>query len=204
VQVEAFLPFVLWSFVAEFPRITTFGRSEGVQRAASTVTFTVGAALLLLNLTYGAALLSGWTWTAPTLASAFARYDGRGFFHTTLFILMLPMFPFLVWKGRLARAEERRRAWLLLAGIVWGTMPMLVTVLIMAFSSRARAFLFQPEVFRWVELAVYAGTLSVPVTTAYAVLVQHMCAWYCVGRSSTGWPGTPSWRWRSRRSRCWP
>ena len=86
---------------------------------------------------------------------------------------MLPALAFLAWKRRQAEESERRRVGLLLAGLVAGAAPMLVIVTLMSFWPAADEALSQPRVFGWLELLVYAGTLSVPATTAYAVLVRH-------------------------------
>jgi len=172
-QVEAFMPYVLWLFVDDFPRLAAVGWSGQVPRAATRISLAGGAVLLLVNLVHGVALVRGWQSPILVTLSAFSRYENHTLYHATLFVLMLPALGFLVWKARRAQPDERRRVRLLLAGLVVGSAPMLVAVVLMSFWPAADAVLSAPPVFRWLEVVVYAGTLSVPATTAYAVLVQH-------------------------------
>jgi hypothetical protein len=172
-QVEAFMPYVLWLFVDDFPRLAAAGWTGQVPRAAMQVSLAGGAILLLVNLVHGLALVNGGGFPALAPLSAFSRYENHTLYQATLFVLMLPALAFLVWKARRAQPDERRRVSLLLAGLVAGSSPMLVAVVLMSFWPAADAALSAPRIFRWLEVLVYAGTLSVPATTAYAVLVQH-------------------------------
>ncbi|HET6579773.1 MAG TPA: serine/threonine-protein kinase [Gemmatimonadales bacterium] len=172
-QVEAFLPYVLWLFVRDFPRVPATRWSRRLPRAVLRISFAAGVVLLLLNLTHAVALVAGWQSPLLRLVGAFGRYETHTLYHATLFVLMLPTLPFLVWKARKAAADERRRVWLLLTGLVAGSAPMLVAVVVMTFWPAADAALSEPRIFRWLEVLVYAGTLSIPLMTAYAVLVQH-------------------------------
>ena len=172
-QVEAFLPYVLWLFVRDFPRVprTRWGRQ--LPRAVLRLSLAAGAVLLFLNLIHAAALLGGWQSPLLRVAAAFGRYEAQTLYHATLFVLMLPTLPYLIWKARQATPDERRRVWLLLTGLVAGSAPMLTAVVVMTFWPAADAALSEPRVFRWLEVLVYTGTLSMPLVTAYAVLVQH-------------------------------
>jgi hypothetical protein len=173
-QVEALLPYILWRFVEDFPRLEGRGWSARVPRAALRLSLVAAGVLVTLNLIHAAALVGGRPSSGPLdVAAEFSRYQLGTLYHAALFVLMLPALAFLARKRRLASDDERRRVGLLLAGLVAGATPMLVIVMIMSFWPAADAVLSRPAVFRWLEVLVYAGTLSVPLTTAYAVLVRH-------------------------------
>ncbi len=174
IQVEALMPYVLWLFVEDFPRLPAGGWRGKVPLAALQISLAAAAILFVLNLVHVAALLGGWPPSSLLeIARVFSRYEPGTLYHASLFVLMLPALMFLASKRRRAEDDERRRVGLLLAGLVVGAAPMLVIVMLMSFWPAADATLSQPRLFRWLEIVVYAGTLSVPVTTAYAVLVQH-------------------------------
>jgi hypothetical protein len=172
-QVEAFLPYVLWLFVRDFPRTPADAWSRRLPRAVLPVSLAAGGVLLALNLLHGIALLAGWQSPALDAVAVFGRYQEHTFYHAVLFVLMLPTLPFLIWKARRAAPEERRRVRLLLAGLVACSAPILLIVVLMTFWPAADAVLSEPRVFRWLEVLVYAGTLSMPLLAAYAVLVNH-------------------------------
>jgi hypothetical protein len=173
VQVEAFLPYVLWLFVREFPRVPAPARHARLPRLALPVSLAVGVVLLVVNLVHAAGLLTGSASLLTRATGAFSRYEEHTLYQATLFVFMLPTLPFLVRKARRAADDERRRARLLLFGLVAGSAPMLSAVVVMSFWPAADAALSRPAVFRWLEVLVYTGTLSIPIVTAYAVLVQH-------------------------------
>jgi hypothetical protein len=172
-QVEAFLPFVLWLFVSDFPRVSLFKSSLRLQRIAIPVSFTIGVILLCLNAIHSMAILGKWQSPLLVLAAAFGRFEYNTHYQTALFILMFPTLPFLVWKARRADVEERRRGRLLLAGIVLGSAPVLTVVVFMSLWPGAYEALSQPRILRWLEIIVYPAMLSIPFTAAYAVLVHR-------------------------------
>jgi hypothetical protein len=188
IQVEALMPYVLWLFVEDFPRLPDGSWRGRVPRAALGLSLWAAAILFAVNLVHAAALLGAWS-PSPLLeiVRLFGRYEPGTLYHASLFVLMLPALLYLASRSRHAQDDERRRVGLLLAGLVLGATPMLVIVMLMSFWPAADAALSQPQVFRWLEVLVYAGTLSVPATTAYAVLVQHALDVRLVVRKAVGY-----------------
>jgi hypothetical protein len=187
-QVEALLPYVLWLFVEDFPRLESGGWSTRVPATAVWLSLATAGVLAALNLIHANALLGGRPAAGPIdVAAEFSRYQLGTLYHAVLFALMLPALGFLVRNSRLATADERRRVGLLLAGLVAGAAPMLLIVIVMSFWPAADALLSQPRIFHRLELLVYAGTLSIPATTAYAVLVRHALDVRLVVRKALGY-----------------
>ncbi|HSM15875.1 MAG TPA: hypothetical protein VK845_02610, partial [Gemmatimonadales bacterium] len=172
-QVEAFLPCVLWLFVGDFPRVSLLGWSRRLPRIAIPLSLWVGTILLSLNLVHGAAILGGWRSLPLSVAAAFGRYEYATHYQTVLFLLMLPTLPFMMWKARRADVEERRRGRLLLMGIVAGSTPVLTVVVFMSLWPGAYETLSDPRILRWLELVVYPAIFSIPFTAAYAVLIHR-------------------------------
>jgi hypothetical protein len=187
-QVEALLPYVLWLFVADFPRLESGGWSSRVPATAVWLSLVTAGVLAGLNLIHANALLGGRPASGPIdVAAEFSRYQLGTLYHAVLFALMLPALGFLIRNRRLATPDERRRVGLLLAGLVAGAAPMLLIVIVMSFWPAADALLSQPRVFHRLEILVYAGTLSIPASTAYAVLVRHALDVRLVVRKAVGY-----------------
>ena len=164
-QPVAFLPAVFWGFAAAFPQIKVFGWVGRFASTAQKASWLIGIALLGANVL--AAIFDTNAW------SLFGRYDDRQLFWLVLFVLLLPTFPFLLWKMRFATPDERRRGRLLLAGIAAGAMPILIVVVAMAAWPAFARFVRQPTPFLIAQVVVYSALLSMPVTTAYAVHVRR-------------------------------
>ncbi len=168
---DAFTAYFLWRFVEEFPRLTTFQSWWKFAQRATQVSLIVGTVLFVICL-------------ADQLAEAFAILDavrmawspliprsarGGALYWAAQYAIALPAFPILVWRTRNAHADERRRAGLLVAGLVAGTAPALLWVLL---SSIVPGFSTALPLKRagWV---IYPCLLSTPFTTAWAVVVHE-------------------------------
>ena len=80
----------------------------------------------------------------------------------------LPAFPALIWKARAAEVQERRRAALLIAGLVVGVAPTVVYVLLVsAWPTFGRVMPMQYA--GWI---IYPTLLSTPFIIAWAVVVD--------------------------------
>ena len=89
-------------------------------------------------------------------------------------ILTLPSLALLVAKLRAANPGERRRLAWVVAGIVIGTFPMVVHVLLATTVPRYWAFLGDPAHGRALGIVLTAFTLAIPAATVYAVLVDQV------------------------------
>lgn len=160
IRVEAFLPFFLWAFAGGFPR----ARSpwDGVVRTGTRATLFIGVLLLLLHLADGVVSLSA-TSVAPML-----RFEGGDGYWGVLFFCALPALAVLPLRIRSAPLAERRRARLLLTGVVLGGAPIVIFGLLDVFGR-----IPDPAWSAATGWIVYPALASVPLSTAYAVLVTR-------------------------------
>jgi hypothetical protein len=167
-RVDAFGPLCLWVFARDFPEAATVGIARTLPTVAIPLALTTAGVLLVANL---ASLL--WrleqspvpSWLAPLAITRETQY------WTILIVLMLPALIYIVWKERIARPQERRRARLFVSALAAGWTPLLVDVLLEVFVPAFRTWAVQHRGIT--GILVYPPLLSVPFLTAYAVLVDR-------------------------------
>lgn len=166
---DAFTPWALWCFIAEFPRVAAFGARHTVPRLMMRVTAVVGIVLFVTNAAHlGAAIRPGLA-GAREILWAFSSQNPAGAFLITVYTLSFLGFIALLWKARAAEVAERRRVRLLVAGLVGGNLP---TVIWLVLVSLIPGFhrIVPLSIAGWV---IYPSLLSTAFTTAYAVLVNQ-------------------------------
>lgn len=166
-QADAFLPACLWLFFRDFPHALDSPRQRWIGRVAVSIAVAIGVGLFAVSLVL---LLPG-DW--PGLE----RFSGRSptsQYWTIVYAWIAPSLPFALWRSRSARAEERRRVVLFLVGASLGALPVAALVILFAVSPAFAAAARSPE-FRLLFLGTFQVlTLSIPVTTAYSVLVDRV------------------------------
>ena len=166
---EAFLPLFLWRFVRQFPRLNRFDRGQGVER-----TF-VGTALWTGWMSFLASALFGIGAGSLLPAVSALAWGAPGFwFEKLMFGLAIPALPFGLWKARRADVRESRRYSLFMTGLAAGFLPLAAEVLAELLSPAYEAFITAPRRTFLASLILYPLFLSIPVTTAYAVLVHRV------------------------------
>ncbi|NKB86639.1 MAG: protein kinase [Acidobacteria bacterium] len=171
-RVEAFLPFFLFEFVRCFPRAATPPRLEMVVRAGSMLSAVAATALVAVNVAVEVALARGVQ--LPAGVASWHRTAPEGGFWLVVFGLTLVAIPMSLMRGRYAIREERHRALLFLLGIGAGLAPLTLAVVASAVSSTVGDWMANPANFLVAQAVVYPAFLSIPFTTAYAVLVEQM------------------------------
>ncbi len=171
---DAFLPLCFWLFFSEFPRapieaIARFVRGVGVflSAAGGTLLFAIHASPLLAM---GPLAEPLGPWLQPFQPSR------NLYLYTWAFILALtvPAILFGLARIRSAPLSERRRVALFLLGIVLGSVPFWLTILLKAISPAARAWIDEPTQ-RWIGLYVIrTASMTIPIAAAYSVLVHHV------------------------------
>ncbi|HEX4959896.1 MAG TPA: hypothetical protein VF173_03585, partial [Thermoanaerobaculia bacterium] len=168
---DAFLAWFLWSFSQKFPntvssfkvqRLLTWGRRVALVAGIAAFAWQFGRLVQ--------AGLHGAT-TPAELAPSKPSYEYYG----PLLPLSILAFATLVWRTRGAVGEEGRRARLFVAALVAGIAPLFLDIVAESVSSTYRAYSDRGghrELLAWVVL--YPCLLTVPFTTAYAVVVGHL------------------------------
>ncbi len=165
-EVGALLPLSLWLFARDFPRTAWFGVADRAARSMAWVSGVVGATLITANLLPALGVRAG--------ALDLLQRSQYGIFWVVVFLLTLPVFPFMIWKARLADVEERRRVRLFNAGLLLGMGPMFTEVVLHTLVPPFGRFVEQPSRFMVIGGVLYVLILSIPFTTAYSVLVHRV------------------------------
>ena len=166
---DAFLAFYLWSFAQKFPnsissfrvqRLLTWGRRTAL--VAGVAGFVWQIVRLLVRLGKAA--------TPAELVPLKPSYEYYG----PLLLLTIPAFVMLLWRTRGAAGEEGRRARLFVAALVAGIAPLFLDIVAESLIPPYKAYSergFRELISRTV---LYPCLLTVPFTTAYAVVVGHL------------------------------
>jgi hypothetical protein len=166
---DAFLALFLWLFFREFPRSSSDPTSRRITRVAIALSFAVG--LVLLVMLAAPLVLRG---AAPSTIASDPQLTLYRAAWAALVLLALPTLPFALWQTRSASIEERRRFRLFLLGLALGCGPLLLSLLLKAISPAFRELIETPH-GRWVTTFVLRPLLiTVPISTAYAVLVHRV------------------------------
>ena len=109
------------------------------------------------------ALASATALAQTTLVTSFL--SNGDVYWTVLFLAAMPMWPFLVWRARHSRADQRRRTTLFVAGLTLGLVPVTIEVLLEALIPRYQQIMQGAagtwmSALDWVFLAVLAASLA--------------------------------------------
>jgi hypothetical protein len=175
VQVDAFLPYALWLFVRDFPRVQPSARLKRLVRLGISAGWTVGVVLFVANLVLEYAAEDG----APRLRlvlSYFARNGtaNESVYYAVLLTLSALALVVLVAKAPYARTAEGRRVRLFCAALLVGWTPVSLQILLESTIPAYYAFLERPNVRLAYSLVIYPTLLAIPVGTTYSVLVDHV------------------------------
>lgn len=169
IHVDVFLPYFLWRFVRDFPRTPL--HEGGGRRVRWMLRFTAAAGAVLLAANLAAPLLP-----APAgegLAAWLGRRGRSSLFWPLLLVPMLAAVAYAIRQARRATPDERRRAWLMLAGLAAGALPMMLVLLASSLFPAFLRYMERPEGARTLGLIVFPPLLSIPLVTAWAVLVHR-------------------------------
>jgi len=168
-RMDAWLPALFWMFARCFPEpLTSPKASRWIERAAKG-SLVVGGVLFALNLFH--ALASATALAQTTLVTSFL--SNGDVYWTVLFLAAMPMWPFLVWRARHSRADQRRRTTLFVAGLTLGLVPVTIEVILEALIPRYQQIM-QGAAGTWTSAVIYLSLASTPIVTAYSVLVDRV------------------------------
>ena len=165
---------LLWRFVQAFPRVERFSLDDRVASAAARLSLAVGGGLLAVNL---AAASGSHTvvqqWLDPFLRSR----ESSNFYWAIISASTLAALVIVPFRARSAAPAERRRVVWFALGIGLGLAPLLAELLLEILAPDV-AIKLTPEILAPI---VYPLLASIPLTTAYAVMVERVVE--CPSRS---------------------
>ncbi len=163
---EALAPYVLWRFVQAFPHVERFSRADRRAAFVASCSLVIGCGLLVANLALAIIPSS----LSPTLLLALGRHPSHSVYWAIIGGLTLAALLAAPFRARSAATAERGRVALFLTAIAVGAAPLLVELLLEIF--------WQPFAARispgLLAAVTYPLLASIPITTAYAVLVERV------------------------------
>lgn len=170
VSLESLSPWLLWSFVGGFPRGPWFDGQERVFRVCHRASLLVGLVLLLAQPLVPLSLAGN---DPPAVVDSFYRFGAGTLYWAVLLGGQALALAFAGWRSRHARVEERRRVRLLLGGLFLGSAPLTLVALLGAAWPRFEAWVSAEAGVRALAWIIYPGLMIVPISAAYAVLVNQ-------------------------------
>jgi hypothetical protein len=165
-QVDAFIPWVLWSFVVWFPKREHQRLPETALRRLGAVSLAVGVLLAGANL-LAFLVPPAWGWQSHLLA--LSRQSERSLYWPLQYVLCLAALAYLVSKRRLGLPEDRQRTSSLLWVLVAGTTPMVTWALLWSLFPSFDDIL----PLRRAGWLIYPPLLATPAGVAYTVISRR-------------------------------
>src|SRR5262245_4112665 len=171
---DAFLPYFLWLFFYYFPRSFNSSAMSLLFRYAFRLSLVIGVALFLINFVGIFTAFSSDASGVSSLLHLCEREAKISYYWTTIFSVIIPTLPLALRRARRAQLQERRRVGMFVAGLAIGSLPMMVEVILEVLFPAFKAWMNIPPARQWGGMILYPLLLSVPVTTAYSVLVNRV------------------------------
>jgi protein kinase-like protein/GAF domain-containing protein len=171
-EMNAFMPYFLWSFVRDFPSPAPSLSSRRRIELAVRLSAAAGLLLFALNLLRFVIRQAAGPWQA---LDELAPQRGRGSFYALVMLLTAAALCALPWRARVAPQAERRRARLFVQVLMFTFTPTTAAALLHLFVPPYREFLdARPELQRAVVSAVLLPGLTLPITIPYTVFVHRV------------------------------
>ena len=171
-NLDAFLPLLLWLFAAEFPRTM---RASRLQRLMTEVIAGAAVVTTILEILENVAHFAGARWIGADQFITALGVTGRGnLYWGATFGLTLAAFPVIVARSRRAVGQERLRATWFIVSLLIGLGPMFTEVILESLSPRFEAW--AQGVRPALGFALFSLCLTIPVTSAYAVVYKRVLA----------------------------
>jgi eukaryotic-like serine/threonine-protein kinase len=172
-RLDAFIPMLLWLFVQGFPRTHVRGRWQTVIGCGIVMSAAIGILLFLASCWQILLDTSLPKWHIAGSLTVVQQASGS-LYTTLIYSVALASLPFMIWKARFSEAAERRRVQLFVTGIVAGAAPLLIIVSLEGLIPAFHRFMSVPTVRYASGFLVYPALFSVPITTAYSVLIHRV------------------------------
>jgi hypothetical protein len=166
VRPDAFLPALLWGFVAGFPSPMT-GRPAALVRLAIRVAAAAGLGLSLVNLSFLVAPTADWRVLVRPVPGSGSLY------YPLVFGTSTAAFALLLARARGAGPSQRRQVLLFAGGLVGGALPLVLQASLEAIPAYYD-LIHQPGVELVVGVIVFGALATIPFVTAYSVLFDRV------------------------------
>ncbi len=180
--IGAFIPYLLWLFARQFPRLAKGNEKQPWIRLAVRLSAGIGCMLVILNLPF-----LGVT-DHQEVDPIFHRFGARTAGSLYIPYMMAAMFVALavtMLKARRADRRERRRVRLLIACLLFGVTPIIGVILlgeaIPSFKEWTTATVPNGLI---TGLFVFIPLVSIPFTTAYVVMVYRVLELRFIARNA--------------------
>src|SRR5437867_4161726 len=168
---ESWLAFFFATFVTEFPKISFPALPQAFQRLTQ---FTWGLGCILFSVNALRIAVDVRSVLPPLGWLLESDRAEPSLFWAILMTATLPSVAIAVWKTRIAAPQERRRAAFFANGLLLGIAPLLAHLIASGWFRAYGAFLLVPRHEQYAQLIIYPAFLSIPITTAYCVLVYRV------------------------------
>ena len=163
-QPEAFVPFVFWRFVNDFPRVESAPGLQRLIRAGITISLAAACVLAASNLLLQSPLRDLVSAELAAQLRPLSRMPREGsIFWTVLIVLQIPAYLLMFRKVPFAAPGERRRVAMFVAGMVACGAPMMIDVALESFIPAFARFMNQPTPRMLSGVICYSALLSVTV-----------------------------------------
>jgi len=180
-RLDILMPLFLWHFARDFPRAPVSTRLRRLIEGGIRVSLATALAFLTFYAVHTLLLAIGAAENGARGAAAFADAVARlryrplnGLYETCQILLVGAALPVLAWKARRTTGEERRRVQLFTTCLLVGLGPATVYLLSYLLSPRFAEYQARHlEIGRPLAITASLFVLSVPLSTAYVVLVHR-------------------------------
>ena len=167
---EAWLPVFMWRFAEAFPRVVRFTPLDRLADAMGRVSLLAGCGLIGVQIVSMAGAVE-----PDSMLARFSRQHPSGRFWDVVYPLLLAGFVAIVLRARHAPAHERQRVVWFAIALLTGILPLIVVGTLQALWPAFAAFTDSRHAGRFViDAVVLCGLAAIPLSTAYAVLVQRV------------------------------
>ena len=166
-QLVALSPFFLWLFVQDFPKSPTHGPLQRLFLPAQILSGALGVALLIINLEIYFAREP-----LPAWRMGLGRHSD--IFWLLLFLAVLPALGVMLFNGRFAPENERRRVSLFIGSLVTGFFPISVGAIAMVLIPAVRGYGEGPSGLLVTGIFIYPPLMVAPLVIAYSVVVDRV------------------------------
>jgi hypothetical protein len=166
---EAFLPWCLWQFALDFPRVQRFTAFDVQARRATSVAWLMGVVL------FGANLLAACGVVDPVVIGGLERERPAGLFWRLFTIALAPSVAAIIVRTRRAPASERRKVARFGMALALGGAPFLVMGVARVTVPGADAWLRTagPLVRGMLDQLVVGALMAAPILAACAVVLDR-------------------------------